>query len=257
MAKRILKLKKKKTNFVSFCDTIATEKKETQVESIGMPKKKRNRHKERLARRAAEMEAMSADAEAEASSQLDRRGAEKTAMERIFAAEGLEEVEIRPDGHCLFAAVADQLQRLGVALDGDKDEKNEKKNKINEENEKGEEKEEREEKGGGYQKVRQAASRYMLRHADSFEPFLAEPLTVYAERIRDTAEWGGQLELLALARYYEVEIRVVQDGRTEVILPVDEANGMERHESEKVVWLAFYRHGYGLGEHYNSLRQNG
>ena len=58
-------------------------------------------------------------------------------------------------------------------------------------------------------------------------------------------------ELTALARAYGVEIRVLQDGRTETIAPGGEA----APEPPKRIWLAYYRHGYGLGEHYNSLRQ--
>ena len=50
---------------------------------------------------------------------------------------------------------------------------------------------------------------------------------------------------MALARAYGVGIRVVQDGRT---AEIGEGGG-------KLVWLAYYRHGYGLGEHYNSLRR--
>ncbi|KAJ9624783.1 OTU protein [Taxawa tesnikishii (nom. ined.)] len=40
------------------------------------------------------------------------------------------------------------------------------------------------------------------------------------------------------------------DGRVEEIAP-------ERPEEGKDVWLAYYRHGFGLGEHYNSLRKEG
>jgi len=82
---------------------------------------------------------------------------------------------------------------------------------------------------------------------------LEEPLDTYAAKIRDTAEWGGQLELSALANAYGVEIKVVQDGRTEVVRPLEDGEG--EGEELKTLWLAYYRHGYGLGEHYNSLRK--
>jgi OTU domain-containing protein 6 len=58
------------------------------------------------------------------------------------------------------------------------------------------------------------------------------------------------LELSALANAYGVEIRVVQGGRVEVVKPMEEKEG-----EGKTLWLAYYRHGYGLGEHYNSLRK--
>ncbi|OTB07028.1 hypothetical protein M426DRAFT_318389 [Hypoxylon sp. CI-4A] len=207
--------------------------------------KKRNRQKERMARRAAEQEAATAAAAEEASNMTDHRTLEKTTMQRTFAAHGLVEKEIQPDGHCLFSAVADQLQTRGVSLastdtGSDKDTKG---------------------KQPAYRVVRQAATEYMQTHPDDFAPFLEEPLDAYARKMRDTAEWGGQLELAALANAYHVKIRVVQDGRTETIEPAAAAAG-EKEDGDgdgdgerKDIWLAYYRHGYGLGEHYNSLRQ--
>lgn len=201
--------------------------------------KKRNRQKERLARRAAEAEAAAAAAAEEASTMTDRRGTEKSRMEPVFAANRLVEKEVAPDGHCLFAAFADGLGANGIdplsspLLVRTTDEKP---------------------KVAPYRVVRRAAAAYMADHADEFAGFLEGPLEEYAALIRDTAEWGGQLELTALANAYGVEVRVVQDGRTEVIAPTVEAVGDEDKE-KKVVWLAYYRHGYGLGEHYNSLRR--
>ncbi|KAJ9156289.1 OTU-like cysteine protease [Pleurostoma richardsiae] len=195
------------------------------------PAKKRNRQKERLARRAAEQEAAAEAASAEAANMVDYRAAESAYMKREFAAHALVEREIRPDGHCLFSAVADQLEQSAVPLGGPPP---------------GDEPD--------FRRVRRAAAAYMQAHPDDFAGFLEEPLEEYLAKIRDTAEWGGQLELLALANTYNVEIRVVQDGRTEVIAPTAEGKKGEGEEPKKI-WLAYYRHGYGLGEHYNSLRK--
>jgi OTU domain-containing protein 6 len=71
------------------------------------------------------------------------------------------------------------------------------------------------------------------------------------------------LELSALANAYGVEIRVVQGGgRVEVVRPQEEGRAEAGEEGKgkeegKTLWLAYYRHGYGLGEHYNSLRKDG
>ncbi|KAF4448747.1 hypothetical protein F53441_7895 [Fusarium austroafricanum] len=187
--------------------------------------KKRNRQKERLARRAAEQEAEAQRAEEEASSMTNYRAKESKYMASMFEKHGLVEKDIAPDGHCLFSAVADQLGQNDISLgDGDT-------------------------KEPAYKTVRRVASDYMLEHGDDFAPFLEEDLKGYARKMRDTAEWGGQLELMALARQYKAEIRVVQDGRLERI------GEEEGAESGKILWLAYYRHGYGLGEHYNSLRK--
>ncbi|KAF5655039.1 OTU domain protein [Fusarium sp. NRRL 25303] len=189
------------------------------------PGKKRNRQKERLARRAAELEAEAQRAEEEASSMTNHRAKESEYMKSTFEKHGLVEKDIAPDGHCLFSAVADQLGQNDIPL-GDNGTKD-----------------------PAYKTVRRVASEYMLEHGDDFAPFLEEDLQDYARKMRDTAEWGGQLELMALARQYKAEIRVVQDGRLERI------GEEEGAESGKTLWLAYYRHGYGLGEHYNSLRK--
>ncbi|KAF5541003.1 OTU domain-containing protein [Fusarium phyllophilum] len=189
------------------------------------PGKKRNRQKERLARRAAEQETEAQRAEEEASSMTNHRAKESEYMKSTFEKHGLVEKDIAPDGHCLFSAVADQLGQNDIPL-GDSDTKD-----------------------PAYKTVRRVASEYMLEHGDDFAPFLEDDLQDYARKMRDTAEWGGQLELMALARQYKAEIRVVQDGRLERI------GEEEGAESGKTLWLAYYRHGYGLGEHYNSLRK--
>ena len=214
-----------------------------------LPKQKRNRQKERLARRAAEQEAAALAAEAEAASMTDHRGREREAMQAAFTANGLKEHEIAPDGHCLFSAVADQLVLHGVPVGGGGAGAGGKEG----------EREEIVSEGKGtevkmppYRVVRKAAADWISRHRDEYAGFLEEGVDEYVGRIRDTAEWGGQLELSALAGAYGVEIRVVQDGRTEVVSPA----GREGGEGEvKTLWLAYYRHGYGLGEHYNSLRR--
>ncbi|KAK6951044.1 hypothetical protein Daesc_007573 [Daldinia eschscholtzii] len=194
--------------------------------------KKRNRQKERLARRAAEQEAAALAAEQEAGSMTDHRKIEKTYLLKEFKANNLVEKEIQPDGHCLFSAVADQLQARGVPLGPEPEIKD----------------------MPAYRVVRRAATDYMEAHADDFAPFLEEPLDTYVPKIRDTAEWGGQLELSALANAYGVEIKVLQDGRTETIEPNTGGEEEKKNKRERI-WLAYYRHGYGLGEHYNSLRQ--
>ncbi|KAI7788132.1 otu domain-containing protein 6b [Diaporthe eres] len=199
--------------------------------------KKRNRQKERLARRAAEQEAAAEAAEQEAAGMTDHRGQERERMEAEFTRHGLEEHEIRPDGHCLFSAVADQLGQSGVSL-----------GPSGADGEVGDGKE------PGYKTVRRAAAGYIEARGDEFAGFLEEDMGSYVHKIRDTAEWGGQLELLALASVYGVEVCVVQDGRTEVISPSGGGEVKEGEERKKI-WLAYYRHGYGLGEHYNSLRK--
>jgi OTU domain-containing protein 6 len=198
---------------------------EQQEQQQQQPGKKRNRQKERMARRAAEQEAEAQRAQEEASNMTDHRAKESEYMKTTFEKNGLVEKDIAPDGHCLFSAVADQLGQNDIPLSDEATQE------------------------PAYKTVRRVASNYMLEHGDDFAPFLEEDLEGYARKMKNTAEWGGQLELMALARQYKAEIRVVQDGRMERI------GEEEGAESGKTLWLAYYRHGYGLGEHYNSLRK--
>lgn len=157
----------------------------------------------------------------------DHRARESEYMKKMFQTFDLVEKDIDPDGHCLFSAVADQLLQNAMPLNSDVPDE------------------------AAYKTIRRAAATYILEHPDDFDPFMEDDLEDYASRIRDTAEWGGQLELMALSRLYDAEIRVIQDGRMEKI---GEEEGLGK-ESGKTLWLAYYRHGYGLGEHYNSLRK--
>ncbi|KAI9849956.1 MAG: hypothetical protein M1837_000170 [Sclerophora amabilis] len=200
--------------------------------------RKPNRQKARLARRAAEKDALVAQAAEEAAVLPDLREQERAMISKELDRLGLSEREIRPDGHCLYSAIADQLTHYEIDLrpqtpstdpaadDG--------------------------EEVPGYKSVRSAAADHITHKPDDFVPFLEEPLEEYTHKIRDTAEWGGQLELLALARTYGVEINVLQgDGRVEKVEPEAGAQSVEGRK----LWLAYYRHHFGLGEHYNSLRK--
>lgn len=188
--------------------------------------KKLNRQKARLARRAAEQEAAATEAAEEASSLPDRREEERLIMSKELEKRGLVEKEIRSDGHCLYSAIADQLAQEGVDI------------MLNQSTPPQLE----------YRAVRQTAADYILNHPDDFTPFLEEPLDSYVQKIRDTGEWGGQLELSALANAYGLDINVLQgDGRVEKITSTSKI--------PKEIWLGYYRHSFGLGEHYNSLRK--
>ena len=197
---------------------------------------KPNRQKARLARRAAEQEAIAATAAEEAAQLPDLREKERAAMVKEFERRHLKEHDIRPDGHCLYSAVADQIRGLGLDL---KLEKAQDDTSTITNADQG---------LPDYKIVRQVTAQHISQHSEDFIPFLDEALESYVQKIRDTAEWGGQIELMALASAYGVIINVLQgDGRLEKIEP-GQSGG------DRGIWLAYYRHSFGLGEHYNSLR---
>lgn len=223
----------------------APESKEDSTNGDGSePKKKKpNRAKARLARRAAEQASIIAEAEREAANAPNPRELERERMETQIQKHGLALHEIRADGHCLYAAVADQLQTrelglkprilIGVPI-ADPDNNSDAGTK----------------EMPAYKTVRTAAADWIQGHADDFSPFMEDPLPEHIRKIRDTGEWGGHLELLALARTYGVRICVLHsDGRVDKI---EAENGIQDVEE---IWLGYYKHSHGLGEHYNSLRK--
>lgn len=197
--------------------------------------KKPNRQKARLARRAAEQEAVVAQAAKEAQDLPNFRDQEKAVMLKEFTSRNLKEKEIRSDGHCLYAAVADQLRWHGIDL-----KPSNKLININWDSQG---------QAPDYKIIRQVAAAFISSNPDEFLPFLEQPLEEYTRTVRETGEWGGHLELMALAKAYGLIIHVLQgNGKVENI------QGSEQ-SSAKQLWLAYYHHNFGLGEHYNSLHQ--
>ncbi|KAE8416964.1 hypothetical protein BDV36DRAFT_189918 [Aspergillus pseudocaelatus] len=209
--------------------------------------KKPNRQKARLARRAAEQAAQSAIAAEEAAKQTDYRGDEQEVMDGVFKRLGLKQVEIKPDGHCLYSAIAYQLEMLGLGLKPDP------KRIILETPTQSRIDTVASPQHDGYRAVRAVTADFINEHQDDFVPFMEEPVELYTRKIKLTAEWGGQLELLAIAKAYGVEINIIQgDGRIEKI-EGDTQEYDDEQKSKRIIWLAYYRHTYGLGEHYNAL----
>ncbi|CAG7919764.1 unnamed protein product [Penicillium olsonii] len=229
-------------------DTPKEPKPEPQPTSPAEPAntKKPNRQKARLARRAAEQAAQSATAAEEAATQTNYRGNEQEVMDAVFKKLGLKEVEVTPDGHCLYSAVAKQLDESGLGLRPDPSRivlQSSTQSRIDTV---------ASPQHDGYRAVRAVAADFITEHKEDFEAFMEEPLESYTRKIKLTAEWGGQLELQAIARAYGVEINVVQSGgRMEKIESGETFD--EEEKRNRVIWLAYYRHTYGLGEHYNAL----
>jgi OTU domain-containing protein 6 len=210
--------------------------------------KKPNRQKARLARRAAEQEAASAAAAEEAKTQVNYRGNEQEVMDAVFKKLNLKEVDITPDGHCLYSAIAKQLDESGLGLRPDP-------NRITLQPST----QSRIDTvvsplHDGYRALRAVTADFIAEHKEDFEAFMEEPIDSYTRKIKLTAEWGGQLELQAIARAYGVEINVVQsDGRMEKFESGDGDSLDEGEKEKRVIWLAYYKYTFSLGSHYNAL----
>ncbi|KAG7862898.1 hypothetical protein KL939_000217 [Ogataea angusta] len=186
------------------------------------PKKKRNRQKERLAKREAEFKRLQQEAENEASAQPNLKELELKNIADLCTAARLVQHNITPDGHCLFASIADQLQqRHSITMT--------------------------------VQELRTRAANQIRSDPDTFAPFLFDEdkmevrnVEEYTDKLENTIMWGGDLEILALAREFDCPISVMMSGRAP--LRVNE-NGQQPE-----LKLVYYQHVFGLGEHYNSLR---
>lgn len=143
---------------------------------------------------------------------------ELEAIDRKLAAERLRVFEVAADGHCLYRSVAHQLG------DGAAD----------------------------FAALRHLCATYMETHKDDFLAFVAldadDPDSAFADhvaKVRATSEWGGQPELLALSRALHRPIHVHSRDAPLLKMGDDEDGGAP-------LVVAYHRHYYALGEHYNS-----
>ncbi|EKU21722.1 otu domain-containing protein 6b [Nannochloropsis gaditana CCMP526] len=144
----------------------------TAAEKVARKRDKARRKKERKAEREAEEEAARALAK---EGVVSLRDLEMGQILSLLSPLGLRVQEVPADGHCLYRAVAHQLEHQGIPSQG-------------------------------YPEVRRSAAQYILSHPEDFLPFLAggeegeaAGLEAYVHTVEDTAEWGGELEIRALA----------------------------------------------------------
>ena len=98
------------------------------------------------------------------------RDVELGKLEAILSPLGLAVHDIAADGHCLYRSLAHQLQAGGEPID--------------------------------FTQCRADIAAYMRKHPHDFEPYLEEGCTdfgAYCETVEHSSEWGGQLEIAALA----------------------------------------------------------
>jgi len=204
----------------------------------------RARFEARKLRKAANQAAHHTEDDKEATARLEKevRDEERT-IQKLCDDLGVQMYEINPDGHCLFAAVADQLAVLGILTRAE----------------------------ANFRTTRLAASNYIFQHPDDFLPFLPSvdgedgagatdaglitpaAFERYCVQIRDTAVWGGEPEILALSRAFNIPIHVIQHGQPPVVV-IEPSQAANEADAKRVVRISYHRRMYGLGEHYNSLR---
>uniref|UniRef100_A0A0A8Y5J2 OTU domain-containing protein n=1 Tax=Arundo donax TaxID=35708 RepID=A0A0A8Y5J2_ARUDO len=173
----------------------------------------------------------------EQSNLVSDRMIEDEKLEKKLEPLGLTIQEIKPDGHCLYHAVENQLSlhSSGAAW-------------------------------YSYQELRQMTAKYMREHAVDFLPFLlaegkvetgpdpSESFERYCQEIESTAAWGGQLELGALTHCLKKHIMIYSGSFPDVEMGKEYKSGSGGSSASNAsIRLSYHRHAYGLGEHYNSV----
>ncbi|CAD6191331.1 unnamed protein product [Caenorhabditis auriculariae] len=190
-------------------------------------KTKKRQEKERKAVQRMK-EALDAD---RANSSTAMKFSELLAINKITGEKNLEMFEISPDGDCMYNAIAHQMARSGVPVNG--------------------------------KTLRRRCAEYMRKNKNDFLPFLSrddgEPLDddgyeKYLEGVERMAEkggvWGGELELNALSRELR---RVIEVLKTDGLRRYGDEFDDKKHDPLRVIYL---RSAYRLGEHYNSTIPN-
>ncbi|CAN6467462.1 unnamed protein product [Victoria cruziana] len=171
----------------------------------------------------------------EQSNIISERMIENEKLEKKLQPLGLTINEIKPDGHCLYRAVEDQLSFQGNSF------------------------------RHTYQELRVMAAAYMREHATEFLPFflsenkveagsedsLSEKFERYCSEVESTAAWGGQLELSALMHCLRKHIIIFSGSFPDVEMGKEYKT--ERGNSNPSIRLSYHKHAFGLGEHYNSV----
>lgn len=159
----------------------------------------------------------------------DRR-MEQEKLNKLLKSKNLEIREVDADGDCLFKAIEHQLSLLN----------NQQKNIFT------------------FDKLRARTSDYMLENPDEFIPFLLNDsgnlmteseFKNYCHRVANTKQWGGNIELSALAKIIKRPIHIYQADSSQPII----IETCDQEISDRPVLLSFHKHLYCLGEHYNSL----
>jgi len=193
------------------------------------------RKKEKAQKKKQGREARQAEHEAELDRERRQAGPSRRLLESAALATKLAKLrpplrvlEVAADGNCLYRAVGDQLRKARPDLYAWK----RKPEEVHEE-------------------VRALCAGALRKRADEYSPFAelkeGEDFVGYCDRVERSADWGGELELRALADELHARILV---HRAEEAEPL--ALG-EAADEGPPLQVTYHRHYYALGEHYNSV----
>ncbi|KAI8870925.1 cysteine proteinase [Ramicandelaber brevisporus] len=196
---------------------------------------KKSKQKRRLEKRDQAIRSMQEEAAAEAANMTDMRAVENSALTDLLLVRSLRIEPVAADGHCLYRAFSDQLDLANIhtlpsattSVD------------ISD-----------------HLKLRELAADHMRSNRDDYIAFMVndsgdlmseQEYDAHLEEIAHGTLWGGQAEILALSNVFRVTVTIYQMGAPPMRIS-------EQFESNGEVKLAYHKHMYSLGEHYNSVR---
>ncbi|XP_074301702.1 OVARIAN TUMOR DOMAIN-containing deubiquitinating enzyme 5-like isoform X1 [Silene latifolia] len=222
-----------KGNLDTLVKAIAGVSVSSQAESFKPSKSNKRREK-----RAQEEAAREQRIKEEQDNTISDRMIESEKLEKKLEPLGLTISEVKPDGHCLYRAVEDQLAQLS---DGSSP--------------------------YNFQRLREMVASYMRSNASEFLPFFSSESEVeeesndslmdrfekYCREVESTAAWGGQLELGALTHCLRRHIMIFSGSFPDVEMGKEYKVDDGGFSFKSSILLSYHRHAFGLGEHYNSV----
>jgi len=202
---------------------------EDEAEKIRRKKEKAQKKRQAKADKEAQREAEKEREKLEAGPSA--RDVELEALHSVLAVQKppLKVMEIPSDGHCLYRSIADQVRRVHPDVcdyRGPSDEM--------------------------YKEVRRLCAKSLRGDVENYAPFAelkeGEDFEGYCRRVESSADWGGELEIRALADSLKVRVHVFQAGNDKPLIL-----GTKGGAKTAPLQVSFHRHYYALGEHYNSV----
>ena len=165
-------------------------------------------------------------------------------MAQLLEPQKLMVKDVPADGNCLYRAVAAQLRTLSPTTVAGSDD---------------------------YGHVRAMCAQMLQERQEEFAPFVdygdetdydninrPRDYASYVERVRSSSDWGGHLELRALAMALNRTIYVYSATRaTAMVISAngndEDTNKLDDDDKEGPIRLSYHLHYYSLGEHYNQV----
>lgn len=185
------------------------------------------------------------------------RDIELAQLNEILAKEGLKVKEVPADGHCMYRAIADQLRNDNSSTIEDLMGSSTLTALLSNSNSSAE---------SIVACLRAMTAEHILKNKEEYAPFLdidlnssgnsssgsiPDELFAYCNKVRsmESAEWGGQVELNVLSALLSRPI-VIYD----LTAPSFKIKMGEGVTDSSPIKVAYHRHFYALGEHYNSTQ---